>query len=483
MTPTAEQQTIIDRAKSTRDNILISALAGAAKTTTLGMIASVITGVPIMSIAFNKRIAEEMSKKLPSHVSASTLNSVGHRAWGQFLNRKKITVDTKKNYNILKELIENLKGSERTEAFSDFSDTLRAIARAKTLGYIPPGKFPDKPHPVSLEEFIDSFEEPPTELQIELINDALVRSVTQGFDGLIDYDDQISLPVLFGGIWPRFPITMVDEAQDLSAINILMLEKLVGDRRLFAVGDRFQSIYAFRSAMSTSMDEIASRFSMSELTLSTSFRCARAIVLRARERAPTMQWAPDAPEGSIEALSQWSADTIPENAAIICRNNAPLMRLAFALLRAGRSVEVVGRDIGPGLAKTLKKLGPEGLEREAALSAIDRWEETQLLKSRAKASVSDRADCLRVFVSNGKTLGEAIIYCEHIFKQKGTIQLLSGHKSKGLEFETVFHLDPWRIPSKWATTPEELTQEENLDYVITTRAKRTLYFINMDDMK
>jgi hypothetical protein len=57
---TDEQITIIEAVLQTKDNILINALAGAAKTTTLEFICKYKTGIPILSLAFNKRIAEEM---------------------------------------------------------------------------------------------------------------------------------------------------------------------------------------------------------------------------------------------------------------------------------------------------------------------------------------------------------------------------------------------------------------------------------------
>ena len=57
-TPTDEQVAIVEAAKRTKDNLLVSALAGAAKTSTLELITKAVTGIPILSLAFNKKIAE-----------------------------------------------------------------------------------------------------------------------------------------------------------------------------------------------------------------------------------------------------------------------------------------------------------------------------------------------------------------------------------------------------------------------------------------
>jgi F-box protein 18 (helicase) len=62
MQPTPEQQVIIDFAVSSKENLLIRAFAGTAKTTTLEFIARALPIQPILCLAFNKRIAEAMTQ-------------------------------------------------------------------------------------------------------------------------------------------------------------------------------------------------------------------------------------------------------------------------------------------------------------------------------------------------------------------------------------------------------------------------------------
>src|SRR5262245_15776294 len=99
---TEEQEAIIDRALASPESILINALAGAAKTSTLEVLGKYLPVEPTLSLAFNKRIADELGKRLPGHVRCATMNSVGHRAWAATTG-KKLTPDTKKNYNLVKE--------------------------------------------------------------------------------------------------------------------------------------------------------------------------------------------------------------------------------------------------------------------------------------------------------------------------------------------------------------------------------------------
>jgi superfamily I DNA/RNA helicase len=78
---------------------------------------------------------------------------------------------------------------------------------------------------------------------------------------------------------------------------------------------------------------------------------------------------------------------------------------------------------------------------------------------------------MRVFAEHGDSLSQAISYAEHLFAQKGTISLLTGHKSKGLEFDDVYWLDPGLVD----ITSE---QEANLAYVIQTRSKNKLTMLD-----
>lgn len=480
--PTPEQQAAIDFAVQSEANGIISALAGAAKTSTLEMIASALRNTPILCLAFNKRIAEEMKKRLPSNTKAATLNSVGHGAWAARIG-KKLQLETKgKGYSILTWAIDRLPKGQVKEAYEAFAETLKIFKQTRIAGYIPPRSFAADKSLISSTDFYASLEEEPSALQIQLVDDCLIESIRQAFEGIIDFDDQIYMPTLFGGVWPKFPLVLVDEAQDLNEINHKMIQHLV-TKRIIAVGDKLQSIYVFRGALSNSMDQLKETFAMQELGLSVSFRCPIKVVESARFRAPHMQWAPWAKPGVVETLESWNAKDIPDGAAIVCRNNAPLLSCALKLIQNGRGVKLVGTELGPQLVKALKKLGDESLSQEQVLQAIERWRMERLRKSRSVEITEDKAECLRVFARFGDTLGAAIAYAEHVFSAAGPVQLLTIHKAKGLEWDTVYFLDPWRIPSKYAITEEAKTQELNARYVAITRAKANLYYIDLETLE
>lgn len=63
--------------------------------------------------------------------------------------------------------------------------------------------------------------------------------------------------------------------------------------------------------------------------------------------------------------------------------------------------------------------------------------------------------------------------------KKGII-LSTIHKSKGLEANRVFFLNPELLPSKYAKTPKALYAEECLKFVAITRAKEELVYCHIN---
>lgn len=484
---TPEQIVIIDAARLTSDNLLINALAGAAKSTTLEFICKYVTDIPILSLAFNKRIADELSKRLPSTVACKTLNALGHQVWGSNLG-KRLTLAVDKDRQIFKDAIESLPKREQSEYWERYSEINSSIRCAVNHGWVPNGMFDTAEHMTDDDEFADGiadeiFNEDVPGWIMDYLRQHMKTRIGMAYSGVIDFADQLYMPTIFGGTFPRFPLVMVDEVQDLSQLNHRFVERLV-TKRLIAVGDPWQSIYGFRGASRSGMHFMKKKFSMTEFSLSYSFRCPRAVVRKAQARVPHMKFPEWAPEGAVTYIDgDWAAASIPDGAAIICRNNAPLFRVALELIKAGRGIKLLGADIGPGLIKVLRKLGPETMDAKAVHTAIDRWESEGLRKARNQGSVVDRAECLRVFVEQGPTLAAAIAYATHLFETDGPIQLMSGHKSKGLEFDIVYHLDPWRIPSKFADTDAQRDQELNVRYVIETRAKKELRLVSADQLR
>ena len=159
---------------------------------------------------------------------------------------------------------------------------------------------------------------------------------------------------------------------------------------------------------------------------------------------------------------------------MICRNNAPLFRIAVALLKSGRYPLLWGNDIAKSLISVLKKFGPANMLQSQALSALAEYHEKQCKRVKNQATLQDKIDCLRIFIDSGETLGQGIQFAETIFRSQGKVNLLTGHKAKGFEWDNVFFLDEELVRDKG--------QDLNLRYVIATRSKSRLTYINSKEL-
>jgi len=479
MNPTDEQQIILSHAQGTDQNLMLNALAGCGKSTTLRLIERAVKTKPILYLAFNKKIVSDIEYKaratnadsrMQSTTSVRTFNSLGHRIWASS-TRENLTLNSKKCNDIFKGIIDETKDKQARDAMWEvYWNVLAGVASAKAIGYVPDGKFPNARRLATASDLAATLDEAPDDLTADLIDLVLFRSIQAAYKGSIDFNDQVYMPALFGGTYPQFPLVAVDEYQDLNPVNHALLDKLVR-HRIIGVGDPWQNIYGFRGAKQGGMAEAVKRFGMKELDLSVSFRCPRAIVENARWRVPHFKWMKEG--GHVEVLKELDSTAIRPDATIICRNNAPLFRCAMQLLSSGRSVSVAGSDIGPKLIGQMKRLGDMSMDQKSVLSAITDWEAQKV--DRGSTTAHDLAACMRVFAHHGSSLGQAIQYAEHLFAQQGSIKLMTGHKAKGLEFPTVYFLDPQLC--------RDNEQDMNLQYVIETRAQERLYYIESENIR
>jgi DNA helicase-2/ATP-dependent DNA helicase PcrA len=497
--PTPEQLSILSAIKGSEASLMISAYAGTGKTTTLVMIAEALPPVPSLALAFNTKIKSELESRFPSHFTVKTLNGLGHSAWTKFLGHQP-KLDERKLGKIVSQ---KLKAAGVTEA--DAWDIVRQLVSHAMHAGLVPNYFPiktgfisDTPQNwqgIAEDAFLDVDEE-----LILIAREALIESVKQGLNGIISFDDQIYLPTLFGGQFQKFSVVMVDEAQDLSPLQHEMIRKTASGR-LIVVGDPRQAIYRFRGADSRSMERLRGlRQDWSDLTLSLTFRCPKAIVARQQEHAPGYAAAQANAEGTILDLmgseAPWTWESIPQGeVAVLCRNNAPLLSLALKLLTRHIPCVMLGRDIGKGLIQLAKKILPDpAIPAIPARELVNSWLESERSlaiandKSHKIEGLTDRAECLLAVLEHCSTAGELQEKLSELFaREHGKVTLSSIHRAKGLEWPIVIHLDPWRIPSKHARKAaqaghtEELTQEYNLRYVAETRTKHTLVLANMAD--
>jgi len=505
-TPTPEQQAIFDAALQSDANLFVEALAGTGKTTTLEMLLGRMPQQSTLAVAFNVKNKEEFQRRFPEHVTCLTLNGLGLRAWKSACG-KPVKTDGKKLGGLVTKAL--ARSAQRADS-DTFSALMRLISLAMQQGLIPT-KFqtnykslvPDTMktwQDINSLNFLDLNDE-----AIMLAHDILEESIRESFAGIVSFDDQIYMSAMFNGHFPRFPLVIVDEAQDLSPLNHIQVKR-ASAQRLIVVGDTRQAIYQFRGADGASMAKLRGlrpEDSWTTLHLSTTFRCPSLVVERQLEHAPLYRAAPSNPQGAIVHFDEWSGAALLEQApngasiAVLCRNNAPLLSLAFKLIRQGIGINMLGRDIGKSLTAMAKKILGKRAESGEAIAAdecsrrIREWQQTETSKAIANgqdekiAGIDDRAECLLAVLEghNGGCKDSFDLFegIESIFAQSGRVTLSTGHRAKGMEWDFVLHLDPWRIPSRYAlSNPVQMEQEKNLRYVIETRTKHTLALASMN---
>ena len=499
---TIEQEAFIKEVARSEQGINLDSVAGSGKTFTsvaaLNNLARERPYADNLCVAFNKRNADELAARMGSSAECRTMNALGHRAWMRKLN-KQLKVDTLK---VVKNVGEALDGEKVPEEIEGIYQLIRL---AKANGLVPSvsAKF-DESEPLTedheeswmemIAHFDVSIEDGAEKYAIEVARDALCIGIDDAFDGNIDFDDQLYMSICWGAPFRRFANVLVDEAQDMSTINRLMLQRSLTEQgRLFAVGDPYQAIYGFRGAASNSMEMMREIFNNEIMNLTYCFRCSRSVIIEAQKIVPHIQYPEAAPVGSVTRVGQWNSSMLPEFNMVLCRNTAPLVWLVFRAISKQIPAYILGRDIGKTLARLVSKIARDGKDLNTFMKNLEVWRKKEvrratLLNNEAKAELAyDKESAIKATVEsleNPETATSDDIEktIAQIFDDKrsrdGGICLSTIHRAKGMESPRVAILDLHLMPSKYATQHWQLEQERNLKYVAKTRAQQDLYYID-----
>lgn len=479
-TPSKYQEAIYDWIKDKaevrgRTNLVIEAVAGSGKTSSL---LEALQFIPeddkAVFCAFNKHIANELGGRAPNHVKVATIHSLGFHAICQSFD-KKPTVDDKKVSNIINELFDrdNIPNKDRIILY----DVLRRIVSLVKATLSPPTNVK------RMEELCDrygietngSFNQ-----AFPYINEIIKKC--RAYKSVIDFDDMIYLPIKLKLKIEKYDWVFVDEAQDLNACQMRMIKRMVNKTgRIICVGDRFQSIYGFRGADTEAIPKLIETLKAEQLPLSICYRCGKEIVKYAQQIVPHIEWYDDAPLGEVldMGLDKVIQEAVTED-MLLCRINAPLVPVAYKFIKAGKKVVIRGRDIGKGIINLIEKLG--GSTIEELLVKVQEYEDRECQKlmraNKSTEAIEDKCKTLVALTEDIHSITELKAKIEDIFSDDiQGIVLSSIHRSKGLESDNVYILKPELIPFPKATTPEQLQQEKNLEYVMVTRAKKRLIFV------
>ena len=217
---------------------------------------------------------------------------------------------------------------------------------------------------------------------------------------LVEYSDQVAFalqilsrqPRVGAGERQRFRVVLLDEYQDTSVVQSRLLAQLFAGHTVMAVGDPNQSIYGWRGASASNLDDFASTFGATGATyaLTTSWRngrkildAANVLVGRAEGRSlvtvPTLEASPTASDRAIEvsfaqtvveeaeAVALWLKKQLKgahrsDSAAMLFRSRKAQRFFLAALRKHGVPFHVLG--VGGLLAE------PEIVDLVCALSVV-----------------------------------------------------------------------------------------------------------------
>lgn len=482
ITPTAEQLNVCDMSEI-HTELKISAYAGAAKTSTLVMVADR-HRVPSLMLTFSTDLAKEAAGRFPNHVECRTTHSLAYQHFGRQLSKK-----LKRPEGPYRNVAGT--GTEIAKFFKtgDFQYMLKGERETRRMKAGGVG--------VSIKDTVARFEQSADEqLSLKHVSTAVcdqylmkdpvaLRSfkylVLEYAQKLWNLRKDLYSPVLCThdtylklyqlskpDLSNEYEILYLDECQDTNACVLDIFLNQVGKCRLYAVGDGYQNIYGWRGAENAMLV-----LDWPEARLTKSFRFGQEI--------GTVADAILADNGNIQTeVKGWENrktviadfaddDFLSETYTILCRTNSYLIQQAVSLIQKGK---VVNLEIDTGsFVKFLESAieladGNINKVKHESLVQFENWSECCIEADVVKGELKRVVD----LVTSGEVYNVLSVLRGHKNVKNPDVILTTAHKSKGREFKRVILGNDFPSPinedGEWVGLADG---ERNLLYVGATR--------------
>lgn len=466
------QQDLFREIQQGTGHVLVRAVAGSGKTTT---IVQSIEFIPkdktVLLCAFNREICRTLEKKVKREADVETFHAIGYRAvkrsWG-----RTVALESSRNRDILSQILQHRKISlDRPER----SQILQLVSLAKS--YL---AWEDKQLETLYFQYgLDSEFREKAKSLFDVVRQCL--TIAGSNTGSVSFDDMIYAPLYAKLPLKQYDIVLVDETQDLNYAQWTLAKKSINSSgRIIAVGDEHQAIYGFRGARPNAMTEAAQELNAKTMPLSVTYRCPRAVVAIAKKYVPEIEAAPDAAYGvarEVDSSILWKEIEIGD--LVLSRVNKRLISLCLKAVRRKIPSRILGRNLSETLCELIERSEKRTVEGLLVwLDAYKQRERERLIAIEREDAIEellDRVGAVQELCDGLTTTQDAIARIETLCvddPKVSAVRFSSVHRAKGLEANRVWVAqDTFQLNSK---NPARRHEEENLFYVAVTRAKRDL---------
>jgi DNA helicase-2/ATP-dependent DNA helicase PcrA len=305
-----------------------------------------------------------------------------------------------------------------------------------------------------------------------------------------DFDDQKWMPLHHGWAIPKYDQVVLDEFQDTCPVEYALMISAAGDHGQFcAIGDPDQTIYGFKGAKPGIFDDYIKAHNAKTLPLSICYRCPIEVIKEAQKIVPRIEWAPGAMKGSVNNRSREEfLKNVQDRDFVLCRTTDELVAAQIALTRMGRKSKVRGRDFCTMLSFIIDRVSKR--ERNMPIAEfitrlleyqIARSEQLKLIRRENEIiNLEDRLSTIRALSEEATRVEDIFTRMKDIFTDvpHTGIDLMTVHKSKGLQSKNVWILRPDLLPHPRSSAKKWMEAEEmRLKYVGVTRAQENLTWV------
>ena len=426
-TPSSYQQKILDCFTSTNENILVNALAGSGKSSTICLLTEYIDKSSIY-IAFNASVVDEFKKKIKNpKVKVMTMHSLAYsimlynieqeskidekpKGFGKQRSKKEVHLDNFKPYKILDDEL-----TKRYGRYMDFSRRVFYKDQYVSLYNLCCLTMTDMSSMTDVDRLIDdhtlfvSFgEEDYPKPSIREITETLKVLDTKSkqqfdLDGSISFTDM--LYITYWKLknkdwevpyWAQYTNVMVDEGQDLSKLQLSFLPfiKRYNGRYVFVM-DKNQAIYGFAGGDTNAWSSIPRLFApVTSFDLPVCYRCAKSHLERVNKLFDIpIKPRPNAPDGFVKKIEKDEIKNFAQPGdLVISRKNKWLAECVLSLAKAGIPVYMEDKAMVDDIKKIITKAkctSIRGLKTHLEKAIASYYDKVKKLATKKADSVED----------------------------------------------------------------------------------------------